>query len=463
MGRMMPRSPKSSVACQEVWIHSAPISSEGGSGVLSTPDQGAVATRSANDPSGGRPRGRLQRRQHAGRTLGRLPESFASTVDHVMVCDDASTDDTYEVGLAVQESSPLPITVVRHEHNLGYGGNQKAGYAWAIEHGLDIVVLLHGDGQYAPEVIERLVEPLARGEADAVFGSRMMVKGQARAGGMPVYKYVGNRILTTFQNRVTGARPDRVAQRLPRLPGRRARRPAARRATPTGSTSTPRSSWACSPPRSGSSRYRSRPTTATRSATSTAWRTPATSTTDVVRHWAREHGFGGGVSSHRDRDLRAQADELRLARRAAALAGAAPGRQGARRRLLRRPLRRHWRAARATTSPASTGQKHDGVARARRLLHRGRPQRAAADVPARARTTSWSRVTSSSTSSNRTRCSASSLERLKPGGEILVSVPELRPLVPPRPHGPGQVRLRPARPARPWPRALLHPRLASRR
>jgi glycosyltransferase involved in cell wall biosynthesis/cyclopropane fatty-acyl-phospholipid synthase-like methyltransferase len=138
-------------------------------------------------------------------TLDRLPDSFAWSVDHVLVCDDASTDDTYAVGLSVMKSSRLPITVVRHERNLGYGGNQKAGYEWAIHHGLDLVVLLHADGQYAPEEIERLVAPLASGTADAVFGSRMMVKGQARAGGMPAYKYVGNRILTSFQNKLTGA------------------------------------------------------------------------------------------------------------------------------------------------------------------------------------------------------------------------------------------------------------------
>ena len=137
-------------------------------------------------------------------TLARLPESFAATIDHILVCDDASSDDTYEVGLAFQQSSGLPITVVRHLKNLGYGGNQKAGYAWAKAHGLDIVVLLHGDGQYAPEHIESLVEPLARGEADAVFGSRMMTPGGALRGGMPLYKFVGNRILTTFQNRVVG-------------------------------------------------------------------------------------------------------------------------------------------------------------------------------------------------------------------------------------------------------------------
>ena len=137
-------------------------------------------------------------------TLSRLPQSFIETVDHVLVCDDASSDDTYEVGLRFKTGSSLPLTVVRHEKNLGYGGNQKAGYAWAIAHGLDIVVLLHGDGQYAPEHIEDLVAPLASGEADAVFGSRMMTRGAARQGGMPLYKFVGNRILTRFQNGVAG-------------------------------------------------------------------------------------------------------------------------------------------------------------------------------------------------------------------------------------------------------------------
>lgn len=137
-------------------------------------------------------------------TLSRLPVSFTSTVDHILVCDDASLDNTFEVGLDFKNGVEWPITLVRHERNLGYGGNQREGYRWAIEHGLDIVVLLHGDGQYSPEHIERLVEPLVAGEADAVFGSRMMEKGSAREGGMPAYKFVGNRILTTFQNRLTG-------------------------------------------------------------------------------------------------------------------------------------------------------------------------------------------------------------------------------------------------------------------
>ena len=118
-------------------------------------------------------------------TLDRLPPGFRAVVDHVLLADDASQDDTYAIGLAYREATDLPLTVVRHPKNLGYGGNQKAGYAWAIEHGLDVVVLLHGDGQYAPEVIEDLVRPLTEGGADAVFGSRMMVRGAALGEGCP--------------------------------------------------------------------------------------------------------------------------------------------------------------------------------------------------------------------------------------------------------------------------------------
>ena len=136
--------------------------------------------------------------------LDRIPESFRPKIAEVLVCDDFSDDSTYLVGLGYKQLSNLPLTVVRHSRNLGYGGNQKAGYRMAIEHGLDIVVLLHGDGQYAPECIEAIVEPLVRGECDAVFGSRMMDRGGARKGGMPLYKYLGNKTLTRFQNKVLG-------------------------------------------------------------------------------------------------------------------------------------------------------------------------------------------------------------------------------------------------------------------
>jgi len=138
--------------------------------------------------------------------LDRIPPTFRSRVTHVFVCDDASQDATYLVGVGYKQiTDDLPLTIVRNSTNLGYGGNQKAGYHLAIEHDLDIIVLLHGDGQYAPERIEDLVAPLERRECDAVFGSRMMTKGAARKGGMPLYKYVGNKILTRFENEMLGA------------------------------------------------------------------------------------------------------------------------------------------------------------------------------------------------------------------------------------------------------------------
>ena len=140
------------------------------------------------------------------KTLDRIPVDFRGRISEVFVCDDASDDGTYLVGLGYRQlSDDLPITVIRHTRNLGYGGNQKAGYLLAIDHDLDVVVLLHGDGQYAPELIPLMVEPLIRGECDAVFGSRMMQKGAARDGGMPLYKYVGNRVLTSLENRVLGS------------------------------------------------------------------------------------------------------------------------------------------------------------------------------------------------------------------------------------------------------------------
>lgn len=140
-----------------------------------------------------------------GAVLDRIPESFRPRIDEIFVCDDFSQDATYLVGLGYKQISDLPIRVIRNPRNLGYGGNQKSGYRMAIEHDLDIVVMLHGDGQYAPECLESLVEPLVDGRADAVFGSRMLIPGAARKGGMPLYKYAGNKILTKFQNWMAGS------------------------------------------------------------------------------------------------------------------------------------------------------------------------------------------------------------------------------------------------------------------
>ena len=139
-------------------------------------------------------------------TLDRVPVAFRERIAEVIVLDDASHDGTFVQGRAWAEGPDTPSTrVVRHTKNLGYGGNQKAGYKLALDRGFDIVVLLHGDGQYAPEFLPDMVAPLERGECDAVLGSRMMEKGAARRGGMPLYKLVGNRILTRAENALLGA------------------------------------------------------------------------------------------------------------------------------------------------------------------------------------------------------------------------------------------------------------------
>jgi 2-polyprenyl-3-methyl-5-hydroxy-6-metoxy-1,4-benzoquinol methylase len=137
------------------------------------------------------------------RTLDRIPLDFRARIDEIIICDDASHDDTFQVGLSWATRPDTPRThVIRHTKNLGYGGNQKAAYALALEHGIDIIVLLHGDGQYAPECLPDMVAPFEHGDCAAVFGSRMMRKGAAKLGGMPLYKRWGNRILTRFENTV---------------------------------------------------------------------------------------------------------------------------------------------------------------------------------------------------------------------------------------------------------------------
>lgn len=134
--------------------------------------------------------------------LDRIPRSFLEDTDvEILVVDDASDDRTFDIGRDYVSAHPeLPLVVLRNGYNQGYGGNQKIGYAYASAHGFDFVALLHGDGQYAPEELGRLVQPLLDDVADAVFGSRMMTPGGALAGGMPRYKYFGNRVLTSLQN-----------------------------------------------------------------------------------------------------------------------------------------------------------------------------------------------------------------------------------------------------------------------
>lgn len=139
------------------------------------------------------------------KVLSRIPPCLHQPQVEVLIIDDSSNDDTFCNGLRYQRSHPaIKITLLRTPRNQGYGGNQKLGYRYAIDNGFDIVALVHGDGQYAPEKLPELLAPLLRGEADAVFGSRMIDKPAARAGGMPLYKWLGNQILTTFQNWMLG-------------------------------------------------------------------------------------------------------------------------------------------------------------------------------------------------------------------------------------------------------------------
>lgn len=130
------------------------------------------------------------------KTLQSIPDGW---VDEVVVVDDGSRDETAEVARS------LGAAVLRHEANRGYGAAQKSGYAWAVEHGADLVVLLHSDFQYSPAILPRFVEGIASGAFDAMTGSRI-ISGDALKGGMPIWKYIPNRVLTWAGNLAFGTR-----------------------------------------------------------------------------------------------------------------------------------------------------------------------------------------------------------------------------------------------------------------
>jgi len=137
---------------------------------------------------------------NAERTLERTYREIPlDLVDDVLLTDDASADRTVVV------ARRLGIDTIVHDRNRGYGGNQKTCYRAALERGADIVVMLHPDYQYTPALIPAMAHLLASGEFDVVLGSRIL-GGQAIRGGMPVYKYVSNRVLTLLQNLLMGAK-----------------------------------------------------------------------------------------------------------------------------------------------------------------------------------------------------------------------------------------------------------------
>ena len=129
-------------------------------------------------------------------TFRALPHAI---VDHVLLVDDASHDDTAAVARS------LGIEVIVHESNRGYGANQKTCYRTALAGDADIVVMVHPDYQYEPRLVTAMAAMIESGVYDAVIGSRIL-GGRARAGGMPLWKYIANRGLTAFENLMLGAK-----------------------------------------------------------------------------------------------------------------------------------------------------------------------------------------------------------------------------------------------------------------
>jgi len=128
-------------------------------------------------------------------TVANIPRDW---VDEIILVDDHSTDDTVDL------ARKLPLHLVWHPHNAGYGANQKTCYLEALQRGADAVVMLHPDGQYDPSLIPSIVDPILTDRADLVLGSRFAEPGMAIRNGMPRWKYVANRGLTIAENKVMG-------------------------------------------------------------------------------------------------------------------------------------------------------------------------------------------------------------------------------------------------------------------
>ncbi len=135
---------------------------------------------------------------NAAKTLARTYDDLPKEIVHkVILVDDVSQDETVEI------AKRLGLDVVVHVQNKGYGGNQKTCYLKALEDGADIVVMLHPDYQYDSTLVPELIRPIQEDKADMVMGSRFL-KGGTLAGGMPIYKYLSNRFLTTVENLALG-------------------------------------------------------------------------------------------------------------------------------------------------------------------------------------------------------------------------------------------------------------------
>lgn len=134
----------------------------------------------------------------------RIPKDFYKRVHAIVVVNDGSIDNTPEVLTNLLKEYDKVI-VLTHDRNKGYGAAQKTGFNKAVEFSADVAVLLHSDGQYAPELLADMIKPIENGKADVVMGSRFL-GGGALKGGMPLYKYLGNRVLTFIENMAYGMR-----------------------------------------------------------------------------------------------------------------------------------------------------------------------------------------------------------------------------------------------------------------
>ena len=138
---------------------------------------------------------------NASNTLKQVIERIPNKtgVKEIFVFDDCSGDETFNIGMRCKIQNKISnLNIYRNKKNLGYGGNQKKGFDYAIKKNYDILILLHGDAQYPPEKIPELIKPLQNNEADMVLGSRF--SGNPLKGGMPIYKFLGNKCLTFLGN-----------------------------------------------------------------------------------------------------------------------------------------------------------------------------------------------------------------------------------------------------------------------
>lgn len=129
------------------------------------------------------------------KTVEDIPTGY---VDEIILVDDNSSDET------VQEARKLGLTVVKHPMNRGYGGNQKTCYTLALSAGADIVIMIHPDYQYDSSLTPEMIDPIKKDRYDIMLGSRIRTRAEALAGGMPLYKYISNRLLTLVENLILG-------------------------------------------------------------------------------------------------------------------------------------------------------------------------------------------------------------------------------------------------------------------